>query len=491
MVSSSNRTTAFGRYLIKLVESEGRTPSQSVTYSETNDPRRARRSESSGSSEKTWYNLTDARAEPEIRLSATAFAVLQLLDSTLYATQARKVGSGDSAHNFCYSLFSTLTELVRLSSPVEGKLALELHQSVYLLLSDWKTDDLLDIMHLMKLREAARTNYRTWLHWLEQKHPDDYRRLQQSSQVHTSLLDIPDYHGNHRDAWHRQPAGNMVGLIEGFKPIDIEDMRPLSTSSKTIDPELLDIVNRHIEEADRIFSMPKISPYLDDSDVQLNSLGLRVKKDPSTGKRKMMETYYGHSVSHIEQLKRRKTEPVPATKPAQQQPVQQFQQVPPPPPHSDSPSSFVPPPQAQRSFNNTPPFPPPPPFQAGQPPPPPPMSGAAIAPPLPFSFPPRPPNWQGPWPPPPPPPGGMGMQGSPPPPPPQYSQSPPNVSYGHRNGDDYSGDGYSGRGRGGWNGEGHGGRGRGGWNGDNHSSRGRGGWDSGRGRGHAQGRGRW
>ncbi|PNS16463.1 hypothetical protein CAC42_197 [Sphaceloma murrayae] len=481
VAASPNRTKALGRYLIKVVENEAKRAAAShVTYSETGDPRRARRSQSNGSAERAWYSALDAQLDSDISAASAALAVLQLADVWLKATGllVERYSTGERFDRFAAELLPTCSELLRQASPETGRAALEFHETATMLLATWKAEATFDDLSIMKLREVARGNYRRWLRWLQGKCPDDFRKLQQSSSVHSSLLDMPDYHGSHRDAWHQQPTGSMIGLIQGSKPISSEDMRPLHVSGTTMDPHLLDVVDQHVEEAERIYSMPKASPYLDDGDVQLNSLGFRVKRDALTGKRRVVETYYGHTIGHVEHLKRRKTNAQPPIAPAMQPRGPSTTAVPPPQATSTSRSYTTA--SESRSPDNATPSVPPPPSQGRQfvppppaisssssspfsiPPPPPPSAGS---PPAPFQLPPRPPNWHGPWPPPPPLPPGGSMQGHlpfvpppPPPHPPPPSHSPSDSQYGARNGDGYNPPSNA-HGRGGYGG----GRGRGGY----------------------------
>ncbi|KAF4555072.1 Hypothetical protein D9617_3g021410 [Elsinoe fawcettii] len=324
--------------------------------------------------------------------------------------------------------------LIQSAAVEEGKQALDLYQALYQVVSWYKADSTFDNFEIMEMRGLVRSRYDNWLQWLEKSDSQAYQKLNRKNEHSRSMSDLPRHHGNRNDQWHQQPAGTIFQLIHGQDPISTERIRPIMMSSKTIDPELVDIVNEHIREGERTYSLTKVSPYLDDGDVQLNSLGFRVQKDVRTGKRKVTETYYGHGSGHLERLKRRKmgaaaiSRPPPTPAP----PAQQNNPMPNPP--AAAVNMPTPPPpvlqQTNRIASDLHPT-----RAAGAPPPPPPPTATAASPPFPFQLPPRPPNWTGLWPPPPP--GGNMAGAPPPPPPPSASHSPPNGAYGYQRGDSH------------------------------------------------------
>ncbi|KAG8628209.1 hypothetical protein KVT40_004082 [Elsinoe batatas] len=461
---SSTRTAAFGKYLVKLVEAQSRRGSTShVTYSETGDPRRQRNSQSNGTAEKSWYSLADAKAEAGA--AGTAVTALVFLAHVFDAICIR-IAKDRRLDGFVSGIKVPTLQLLQHASLEEGKQALDIYHVVHRLLSCFKEDATFDEFETMELREIVRGNYDAWLSWLKATDLPAHRRLVRKNNVLTSLHDLPRYHGNMEEPWYQQPAGTILDLIQGQNTINTERIRPISMTGMTIDPELADIVSEHVKEGDRIYALTKISPYLDHSDVRLNSLGFRVQKDAMNGRKRVMETYYGHQTGHFERLKCRKTtsrsQPQPDLLAQQQRQVKQM-----PMPISVAPRTAVPEPMRPQGT--------PPPPQAAfsslhdRPPPPPPSSGGpAGSPPFPFQIPPRPSDWNGPWPPPPPL-AAMGNPSAPPPPPPAYPL--PNGSYGYN--------GVAGRGMPGNYGRGHSG-GRGSYQ-DGHS-RGRGGQGRGRGR---------
>ncbi|KAF2220523.1 hypothetical protein BDZ85DRAFT_284257 [Elsinoe ampelina] len=424
---SSTRTAALGKYLIKLVEAQGRRGSTShVTYSETGDPRRQRNLQSNGTAEKSWYSLADAKAEAGA--AGTAITALVFL-AVIFDAICYRVANDRRLDGFTSGIKVATLQLLQHASLEEGKLALDIYHVLHKLLSCFSKDGTFDDFDVMELRKTVRGNYDAWLSWLKASDLPAHRRLLRKNDVLTSLHDLPRYHGNKDDPWYQQPAGTILDLIQGQNPINTEKIRPISMAGVTIDPELADVVNEHVRAGDRIYALTKISPYLDDSDVRLNSLGFRVQKDAESGRKRVIETYYGHQTGHFERLKRRKTtvQSRPQTDVSAQQ-QRQVKQIPIPttvgpksgPPEPMRSQGIAPPPQAAYSS-----------FHERPPPPPPPSGGTAGSPPFPFQIPPRPSDWNGPWPPPPPL-AAIGNPPAPPPPPPAYS--PPNGSFGY-NGD--------------------------------------------------------
>lgn len=331
---------------------------------------------------------------------------MQLIDQVFHTI---KHSSHDdlSDSNFVLDGFATalkphVIDMIRITAPRDSKQGLQFHQAIRHLVGSWKDAKVYSASDLIKVRDPAREAYRTWLHWLRTAHPATYRIFHKPTKVSPDATETPRFHGDHKDAWHHLPAACIIPLIQGRRPIPTSLMRPLSLSDDPIDNELLSIVATHIAESNTICAMPRVCPYPADSgtEVKLNGLGLRLTTDPSSGKRKLAETYYGYSPAYAEAMKRRKQNPPDARKRTQLAGVA---------------SLPLPPPPSMTQHFSTPP-PPPPPLAASAivqslpPPPPPPVA-------MHMQIPPGPSNWQGAWPPPPPPPE-MGRMPVPPPPPP-------------------------------------------------------------------------
>ena len=411
---SRTRTAALGKYLVKLATSI-QLPSSAAgnaTYSDTLDPRRARQvpAERNGSLRK-WYAAADTHSQSlqDIDRCVARLAILFLLDATFFALRQPQQNNRDapSLADFAHEMKPHLTDLIRLAAPLRGKAGLDLHRAIRSILSSWKDDKIYDQSDYLRIREPARDAYRDWLEWLRNESPHAHKQLQKRSKIEsTANPEGPRLHGRPEDPWYHLPVGSMLPLIKGRRPIPTARMKPIALPNGPIDQEMLSLVMAHVESANSIFAMPKSGSYSDDSDVQLNGLGLRMIKDPVSGKRKLAETYYGYSPKYAEKLKRRKKNP----------PTMLRKQAPAAP--SNAPV-----------FANA--TPPPPPVVRSSP-------GSQISDlppplPLPFQIPPKPPNWQGPWPPMPPPPvGGMAV-----PPPFMPPMGPSNGGYGQSHGEDY------------------------------------------------------
>ncbi|KAF2153198.1 hypothetical protein K461DRAFT_312640 [Myriangium duriaei CBS 260.36] len=463
---SEARSQALGKYLVKLATNEAKSTlvnATNVSYSDTVDPRRARRSESNDDDKKIWYSVQDSNSEPSLQRSMLAMTILQLLDLVMYAINSGPSASTSHLESFATELKPHLIELIRLASPEQHKSALELHRAVHNLLTAWKEDCIFDALDSMHLRAPARAAYTTWQTWLRITHPTSHLQLQKQCKTPSSLVHRPQYHGSMTDAWHQLPAGVLLPHIHpGCGPIDISLLRPLPLSS-SIDPDLLTQVQSHITFANTLYAGPQPNPTESNEDVALNSLGLRLTRDPATGKRKLAETYYGWSPRFIADLKRRrKNGPLPITKKPTAPLPTPAENFPPPPPPQQQQQSAPPPPPAPSQF--------------------------------PPAMPPRPQGWQGAWPPlppnarggvvPPPPPPPMTEYAPPPPPPPPMQQQ----GYGMNQGGYGMDRGGYGPDRGRGQGAPWGGRGRG----DGYGGRGgRGGSGGGRGWGNGGARGRW
>lgn len=378
------RSQALGKYLVKMAAGEeqaGIANASSVSYSTTVDPRKIphpRSSQSGKITNPTWYGPLDERKEIIMLKGAiTASLILRLLDLVINAIRTGPLWKILPRGSFPVDIFSQLLELIRIASPKQHKAALELHRGMEKLLTAWKDDRVFDASQCMRLREPARSSYNHWLVWLRGKHPHEYQKLQQDCKLPRALADLPRIHGSHTDAWHQLPAGAILPHIRGRQPIDVTQLRPVALCDPmALDPELLKVVQKHIENANRIYAVPKRSLYDDDEidEIELNGLGLRVFKDLKTGKRTAAKTYYGHSVQYVQELKKRRKTGAPPemywSAPTQVQPP--VTQAAPPPPQFKPPPGYVPPPPPTAWGAPGPPPPPPPSTGRGWVPPPPP-----------------------------------------------------------------------------------------------------------------------
>lgn len=399
---SSLRAEALGKYLAKLTVSS--VCDTSTAYSETTDPRRARPPETRAG-QSAWYNSSDNRYQQDSGQYGSRLVILQIVDAVFRTLEKHGKLLQTSAQTFATDIKPSLIEIVRTVSPAEGQYGLDAHRIIRSLLASWKDLGLYDQADYLQIRAPARSAYKAWLDWLRATDPSRHQKLHK--RVKAVIDALPSYHGSHHDPWYRLPAATMIPLITGQRPISTARMKPLRLSAD-LDPELLNAVQALISNGNVIYSTPKISPFSasdTDSDIQLNGLGMRVTLDVATGKRKALETYYGYSPAFVEKMKRRRKNPAaaPAATPAPaiestrppSAPVFAREKPTPTPP---------PPPPPMMQFNNTR-------LPSGQgpfvPPPPPPMNlgmNMNMNMNFPAGFPPRPPNWNGPWPPPPPPP---------------------------------------------------------------------------------------
>lgn len=395
---STVRAEALGKYLVKFVASSFF--ETTTTYSEIKDPRRARSIDTTAS-QAAWYDASDSQSRRDVERFASRLVILYILDAVFCTLQKHGKVLRAAAQTFATDVKPSLIEIIRIISPKDGRYSLDAHNIIGSLLASWKDAAIYDHAVYLEIRAPARSGYKAWLEWMRSTHPSHYQKLHKRVEA---ASEPPRYHGSHQEPWHRLPAATMIPLITGSRPISTARMKPLRLSSD-LDPELLSAVLAHIENGHKIYNVPKTSPFADcEDDIQLNGLGMRVTLDPVTGKRKALETYYGYSPKFVEGMKRRRYNPAPSISPAVE---------------SNRPSAPV-------HARDTPTPPPPPHFNASRPPPPPPSGpGSYIPPPpptimnigmnFPGGFPPRPPNWNGPWPPPPPPPPQAGGMVVPPP----------------------------------------------------------------------------
>lgn len=386
---STIRVEALGKYLVKFVTSS--VFKTTTTYSETIDPRRARPFEATVSQD-SWYDVSDNQSQQDTERFESRLVVLHIIDAVFCTLQKHAKVLRASPQTFATDIKPSLIEILHIVPPKQGKYSLDAHKIIRSLLASWKDAAIYDHAVYLKFRVPARSAYKAWLEWLSSAHPSHYQKLHKRVEA---AAEPPRYHGSHQEPWHRQPAATMIPLITGSRPISTARMKPLRLSSD-LDPELLSAVLAHIENGHKIYNSPKTSPFAgNEDDIQLNGLGLRVTLDPVTGKRKALETYYGHSPKFVEEMKRRRKNPAPPVLAASDS-----IRAPPPVYIRETPT---PPPPASSQFNTSRP-PPPPSSGPGSyvPPPPPTIMNMGMN--FPGGFPPRPPNWNGPWPPPPPPP---------------------------------------------------------------------------------------
>ena len=460
--------------------------------------------------------------------------ILYLLNDLLHHLRYH-ASNGLAFATFVKSLQPFLADLVRRAAAYDlQKHALQ-HKMLQDVIALWNEQNYFDVQHIQHLQASAkeagsRGNSEDKSGSVIGQDPTDKTKKELP-------YVMPATHGDPTAPYYELPAGNMMPHIIPNTPVPInaQQVKPLHFTPGPADPKLIGVVESFLKEAEALYTV--MEPEDEGISIEMDEIGQVVICDRFSGEMVSGESYYGWSRDFCEQMKRKqkggnrrsrsssrdrsdsprkrpryassygsrsRSRSISRSRSPCQRPMRrrrsdsysrsrsrsrhqshpQFNRQ-----HGRSPS----PPRAFSTNNiqnsQLPPPPPPPPLQHGLPPQPgqpfpfanpfpngmPPLGPDGL--PLP---PPRPPNWQGPWPPPPPPPPppshsstpqpftippGMQMPFPvPPPPPPQLIQGQgggPGFGYGNGQGS-YNKD-YSGRGgfpdRGGMRGRG----GRGGW----------------------------
>ncbi|KXJ92929.1 hypothetical protein Micbo1qcDRAFT_194261 [Microdochium bolleyi] len=212
---------------------------------------------------------------------------------------------------------------------------------------------------------------------------------------------MPAMHGDATAAWYDLPAANWMPVIEpnSTRPMNPAMIKPLQFKPGPAETHLVDAVKALLADADRLYA--KEHAIGEDDETETDQMGQPVVRDEVTGEIIDGQTYYGWSRGFCEKMKLRRKKNNKSQNGDHHRGRSSSQS------RSRSPS------RSSRSENSSasnqfhmpfhPPIPPPP-F------PPSPADFNSNFP----GFPPRPPNYQGPWPPPPPPPlpqGGGNPQG--------------------------------------------------------------------------------
>jgi hypothetical protein len=327
VAKSRRRVAAFGDYLLKLLPSL--LPPDSLSDPDTSNLLRAR----------------------------LAFGLIQLIDAVFFRIRenpARLLRRPlESYMTFAKAIEPTVVQLVQFAAVSRGLQALPLHHDLACLLQHWSQERLFTNRIRLHLRSIARKAYTTCLDWIQRTYPSHYDKLITTINSDTLQDDIPRTHGLPGDAWYDLPVGTMVHAMTSTRPghpVRTAYVKPLDMPVGLVDPDMMETVLEHVEECKAVNAIPNVSATVDEPDIVLNGLGLRLSRDPLNNedrpKYKVIEGYYGFSVPFMKIFQNIEKSPFAGPeRPQNWMPPPPPELVQPPPFHTGYPPNLPPPPR--------------------------------------------------------------------------------------------------------------------------------------------------
>lgn len=385
-------------------------------------------------------NVSASKVSPKRKRLHIFYLLNDLLHHTKY--------HGDTSAAFSMlsgSLQPYLVELFGLAASFEREKNPKHHKRLNEVLDIWADSGYYSEEYVNKLREAVENSASVDAIKASLASVDDKAGVEKPLPVKDAPFVMPATHGDPSTPYYDLPAGNLMPHIipNSSTPIRPEAVKPLQFLSGPADETLVKALKTFLKDVDNLYNT---SDTAEDEEVvvDMDALGQTITRDKITGEIICGESYYGWSRDFCQKMKKRREEGErsrsrnrsqsssprkrrrysdsvssdgrsPSRDPSRRRRNYSDSRSPPPRAthhgsrsasrsRSRSYSPEAPPSQFQQRRSFQPPPPPPVPQmpfngdQSFNPPPPPLGPGGLLVPP------PRPPNYQGPWPPPPPPP---------------------------------------------------------------------------------------